>query len=129
MNEKFGMVPGVCPSWEVSDEGFKYGKELYPYNFLVGITKSKEATFYSNFEATVYTKTGKELDIEYTCLNKKRGKLAIEFLENAIKQSANAPAVAQVSAADELKKFKELLDMGVITQEEFNAKKKQLLGL
>lgn len=34
-----------------------------------------------------------------------------------------------VSAADELKKFKELLDMGVITQDEFDAKKKQLLGL
>lgn len=33
------------------------------------------------------------------------------------------------SAADELKKFKELLDMGVITQEEFDTKKKQLLGL
>lgn len=30
---------------------------------------------------------------------------------------------------DELKKLKELLDMGVITQEEFDAKKKQLLGL
>lgn len=35
----------------------------------------------------------------------------------------------QISAADELKKFKELLDMEIITQEEFNAKKKQLLGL
>lgn len=34
-----------------------------------------------------------------------------------------------VSAADELKKFKELLDMDIITQDEFNAKKKQLLGL
>ena len=34
-----------------------------------------------------------------------------------------------VSPADELKKFKELLDSGVITQEEFDAKKKQLLGL
>lgn len=33
------------------------------------------------------------------------------------------------SAADELKKFKELLDLGIITQEEFDAKKKQLLGL
>ena len=40
--------------------------------------------------------------------------------------SASAPAV---SAADELKKFKELLDMGVITQEEFDAKKKRLLEL
>ncbi len=33
------------------------------------------------------------------------------------------------SNADELKKFKELLDSGVISQEEFDAKKKQLLGL
>ena len=32
------------------------------------------------------------------------------------------------SAADELKKFKELLDAGIITQEEFDQKKKQLLG-
>ena len=36
---------------------------------------------------------------------------------------------AVLSSADELKKFKELLDMGAITQEEFDAKKKQLLGL
>ena len=30
---------------------------------------------------------------------------------------------------DKLKKYKELLDQGIITQEEFDAKKKQLLGL
>ena len=34
-----------------------------------------------------------------------------------------------VSNADELKKFKDLLDAGIISQEEFDAKKKQLLGL
>lgn len=33
------------------------------------------------------------------------------------------------SNADELKKYKELLESGAITQEEFEAKKKQLLGL
>lgn len=42
---------------------------------------------------------------------------------------ASVHSTPNVSAADELRKFKELLDMGVITQEEFNAKKKQLLGL
>ena len=36
---------------------------------------------------------------------------------------------ATLGIADELKKYKELLDSGVITQEEFDAKKKQLLGL
>ena len=33
------------------------------------------------------------------------------------------------SNADELKKYKDLLDSGVITQEEFDEKKKQLLGI
>ena len=33
------------------------------------------------------------------------------------------------SSVDELKKLKDLLDAGIITQEEFDAKKKQLLGL
>ena len=37
--------------------------------------------------------------------------------------------VIQQSSADELKKFKDLLDQGIISQEEFDAKKKQLLGL
>ena len=33
------------------------------------------------------------------------------------------------SSADQIKKYKELLDDGIISQEEFDAKKKQLLGL
>lgn len=33
------------------------------------------------------------------------------------------------SVADEILKFKELLDMGAITQDEFDAKKKQLLNI
>ncbi len=37
--------------------------------------------------------------------------------------------VNTISPAEELKKMKELLDMGIITEEEFDAKKKQLLGL
>ena len=36
---------------------------------------------------------------------------------------------ASPSAADELLKFKQLLDMGAITEAEYNAKKSQLLGL
>ena len=43
--------------------------------------------------------------------------------------AAETPAVPAASAIDELKKLKELLDMGIVTQEEFDAKKKQLLGL
>lgn len=43
---------------------------------------------------------------------------------------AEAAAVSsQTDAAEALLRFKELLDMGVLTQEEFDAKKKQLLAL
>jgi len=38
-------------------------------------------------------------------------------------------ATAQSSTMDDLVKLKALLDQGIITQEEFDAKKKQLLGL
>ena len=56
------------------------------------------------------------------------------WLDEAIQKAQEndgrgATIQAALSPADELKKFKELLDMGVITQEEFDTKKKQLLGL
>lgn len=46
-----------------------------------------------------------------------------------VKKSAEPEFVKpqSASAADELKKYKELLDMGAITQEEFDAKKKEIL--
>ena len=54
----------------------------------------------------------------------------ITFLNNIIEQNSlsAAPAVSQeLSIADELKKFKELLDLGAITQEEFEIQKSKLL--
>ncbi len=46
-----------------------------------------------------------------------------------MKQAQSAPAAGVISVADELKKFRELLDMGIISQAEFDKKKKQLLGV
>ena len=47
----------------------------------------------------------------------------------APQQPYSAPRTNAAGAGEELKKDKELLDMGAITQEEFDEKKKQLLGL
>lgn len=44
-------------------------------------------------------------------------------------QTTTSPVLLQNNAADEILKFKNLLDQGIITQDEFNAKKKQLLGI
>ena len=43
--------------------------------------------------------------------------------------AANAAQPSATSSADEILKYKNLLDSGIISQEEFDAKKKQLLGL
>ncbi len=50
----------------------------------------------------------------------------------AVAQAAAQPAPAMMSVAEQmetLKSLKELLDAGILTQEEFDLKKKQVLGL
>lgn len=47
--------------------------------------------------------------------------------KSAMNEMTREPQIT--SAADEILKFKQLLDAGIITSEEFEAKKKQLLGL
>ncbi len=51
--------------------------------------------------------------------------LICDQIEAPEKQSSNGSN----SSADEIRKFRELLDEGIITQEEFDAKKKELIGL
>jgi len=58
-------------------------------------------------------------------------KLLLERQDVSATKAASATPVNPIASsnADEIKKYKELLDSGIITQEEFDAKKKQLLGL
>lgn len=67
--------------------------------------------------------------IDYTKCPKCNSTDLTDANDDEIRRASNGAGNTAVSAADELKKYKELLDMGVITQDEFNAKKKQLLGL
>ncbi|MGL5436375.1 MAG: SHOCT domain-containing protein [Lachnospiraceae bacterium] len=46
-----------------------------------------------------------------------------------MKNAAQDQETSKISSADEILKYKNLLDQGIITQDEFEAKKKQLLGL
>ena len=49
--------------------------------------------------------------------------------ESASDETETVEAAPKDTNIDELKKYKDLLDQGIITQEEFEEKKKQLLGL
>lgn len=60
-------------------------------------------------------------------LNEEAEQIA-EFINKKIGLArSNGPSM--LSSADELKKFKDLLDAGIISQAEFDAKKKQILGV
>ena len=51
------------------------------------------------------------------------------LIERQDKRAESTITTSTNNTAEELKQYKELLDSGVITQEEFDAKKKQVLGL
>jgi hypothetical protein len=53
----------------------------------------------------------------------------IENSQIADLDQSPVPSSSTLSPADEILKFKDLLDAGVLTQEEFDLKKKELLGL
>ncbi len=61
--------------------------------------------------------------------SKKKYEVALQIKEYIEKMQSSTNSINQFSSADELIKYKQLLDDGVITQEEFNSKKKQLLNL
>lgn len=86
-------------------------------------------------ESTKAIQAAKTDENSVTFANRKDNQTAInikKYLENIMlnkSEKSSSTIVTSVSEADELRKFKELLDEGIITQEEFNIKRKQLLGL
>jgi predicted Zn-dependent peptidase len=54
---------------------------------------------------------------------------SFEEAKSLIEQKIGSANNIKTSVADELEKLASLKEKGIITQDEFNAKKKQLLGL
>ena len=79
----------------------------------------------------VATSSGKIVFYDIANQEKMHGIISRLLIERQEKNTVSATIKQETpqSNADELRKYKELLDSGIITQEEFNAKKKQLLGL
>lgn len=66
------------------------------------------------------------------CVNKKQAKKINEQIHDLLIELQNqktGSTQAQLSEADELLKFKKLLDAGAISEEEYNLKKQQILGI
>lgn len=81
--------------------------------------------------ATLYLKrlNGEKVALVIKCDKKVLEKLSMLIVAEEDQATSQTATEAQTSAADEIIKFKQLLDAGILTQEEFDAKKKQLLGI
>lgn len=98
---------------------------LYDYDHYYVLTGTYEKIFYT-YETTILYYILWALLIVLIAL----AILSIKNSKNSskeVKTNTVIEDITQISPADEIKKYKELLDSGVITQEEFEAKKKSIL--
>lgn len=65
----------------------------------------------------------------YAHLFKDADRKIIEFMNKDTSKAETVPEQPKTSKYNELKELKELLDLDIITSEEFQIKKKQLLGI
>ena len=117
---------------KIDDTLGSFGGNVIPLDEISSI-QCKKANILSNgyFKVTVNGISNMETTVFFL---PKKGKYeeAQEFankVQKAIDNYKKKQNSSGMSVADELAKFKNLLDAGVITQEEFAAKKKELLGL
>jgi hypothetical protein len=72
--------------------------------------------------------TGGNSSIFIEPVDKKEAKKFKELVEAKIQEKKLVPSVQVVSIADEIKKFSDLKNQGILTEEEFNSKKTELLA-
>lgn len=111
------------------DKGMVYGikSSEIPLNMINGVSYSKGMVLgsISVVNGAITTKIDN--------VSKATAPIFVEKIKDAtaaLKQNSQQTIVTNTSStADEILKFKNLLDQGIITDEEFTAKKKELLGL
>lgn len=116
------------------------GEKTIDINNMTGI-QIKKANFFTNgyiqfiFMGSQESKRGvmaAATDENTVMFTKREQKMAEEikvYIESILVNKSKSQVAASVSGADEILKYKELLDQGIITEEDFQAKKKQLLGI
>jgi hypothetical protein len=99
---------------------------LYKYEDIIAKDETKHpnlSMFYTSDNLNYYIKFEKSTDwLDFI----NRSKILAKGEDN---RNSSDESSSPISNADELKKFKELLDSGAITQEEYDTKKKELLDL
>ena len=109
------------------------GVQYKPAKFTIGYLQFETASGMMNNKGSNFFGEN-SFTFDTTVISNEKMEEVANFIRkkiDEIKTAEDKPTtvVNAISPAEELKKMKELLDMGIITQEEFDAKKQQLLGL
>lgn len=101
-----------------------------PVGAIVGASTAKSETRKGRSKENVSIRFALPLGEQVLPVQKYPGGIT-EFLKECTsgKEKAAQPTTAAGSVADELLKFKQLLDLGAITEDEYAAKKSQILGM
>ena len=134
---------------------FWIGVILLIYSVVITLMMNRCSMTVSNTRVTGKTSFGRQVDLPLKQISAvalgsfdritvatSAGKISFWLIENrsevyetlndllgASQNETTLVSVGATDAADQIAKYKELLDKGALTQEEFDAKKKQLLGL
>ncbi|MDM5248803.1 MULTISPECIES: DUF4429 domain-containing protein [unclassified Lysinibacillus] len=102
---------------QFKEPGLTTGYVQFAYS---GSSETKGGTMAAVKDENTITFVKKEL---------KQAREMVDLIESKRQTESTPSKNSSVSAADEILKMKELLDAGILTQDEFDTKKKQLLGI
>lgn len=121
----------VVPITHIQSFSIKDGTKLT--NGAFTFATAKASTGNVNVGWGVSIASGAEKSYYYSYKENMFARQLQDYLSNFQQQSATSVSPVQnnsvTAVADEIRSLKSLLDDGIITQSEFDAKKKQLLGL
>lgn len=130
LNEKKGDKE-VIPIDKIQSFSVKDGTKLSDGTFAFSTAQAATGSIHLGWGVSIAS--GAEKSYHYSYKENMFARELQNYLSNFQQQSAVSAVPAQnssvVAVADELRNLKSLLDDGIITQSEFDAKKKQLLGI
>ena len=124
------------------EDGVTVGKDSYPIDEIEELKITNASLFSTYGILNIHMTNGKNITVPFPRSAMEKLNRAIHDFEHEKTEKSHSdsrtenPEVRETSCCvnnmdpyEELKKLKELLDMEILTEEEFQLKKKQILGL
>lgn len=123
-----GAIVGTIAGKKTTDEVYNISVSIVTSNpnrtrIIVPVMKMQTTRGSTTYKSAI--QNAREILAAFTQIVKNN----LHEQQMSIFSNSSSSHSSELSSADELRKFKHLLDDGIITQKEFDAKKKQLLGI